>query len=275
MLNIGFLIAFFFNVSTPLCVSLAAAGVYFYFREKIWLAALALARGMLAQETVALVAGPLALWLALRKNTRDAFAVLLSALPWAIWQAVLWRQHGQLPMLMSGGHFSPPFVGMVSHFASFELPGDLIGNLRELSVYPFMVFVLALLAVGIWEMKKKASFLNLALIAHGFVGVCFNSEQIWGSTITSPARTLATVFPLIILCHAREKSMGVRLLVVGCIVLTLNGSVQAPLSSRASLLRNIGKARLPSRRALFAFGSEARRHPAAGIAVIPFPPSHA
>lgn len=222
-LNIGFLVAVFFCAATPLCVALAVAGVYFHSRKKIWAASLALALGMLAQENVALVAGTLCLWLAWERNLRGAFVVALSILPWTIWQGVLWSKYGTPPVLMSAGHFTLPFFGMISQTASLSLPGGFIGNLRELNVFPFMGFVLALLAVGVWEMKKKPSFLNLLLVMHALAGVCFNSEQIWGSTITSPARALATIFPFVFLYHAREKSMGSRLLIAICVLLTLMG----------------------------------------------------
>ena len=223
MLNIGFLVAVFFDVATPLCIALAVAGTYFHFREKPCKAAIMLALAMLAQENAAIVIAPLVLWLGWKKQWRSAFMIALSMLPWTIWQAALWQKYGTLPMFMSSGHFELPFMGMISQIASLHLPGGLIGNLRELSVYPFMAFVVALLIVGIAEMKKKPSELNLLLIVHALAGICFNNEQIWSSTITSPARALATVFPFIILCYARERSAGLRLLIVACIFLTLMG----------------------------------------------------
>lgn len=222
-LNIGFLIAVFYDVTTPLCVGLTVAGAYFYYREMLWPAALMLALAMTAQENAALVIGGLCLWSAWKRNLRGALVVAASMLPWAIWQAALWRHYGKLPMLMSGGHFAPPFFGMLSQVASLSLPGGFIGNLRELSVYPFMGFVVLLLAVGIAEMRKKPSAFSLLLIVHALAAVCFNKEQIWNSTITSPARALATVFPFIVVCFAREKSAGLRLLLIACTLLTLMG----------------------------------------------------
>jgi len=222
-LNIGFLIAVFYDVSTPLCVGLTVAGIFFHLRDKPWPAALMLALAMLAQENALPVIGTLCLWLGWKKDVRRALVTAASILPWAIWQALLWQRYGKLPALMSGGHFTPPFVGMLSHAASFSLPGGFIDNLRELSVYPFMVFVLALLAVSVWEMKKKPSELSLLLIVHALAGVCFNSAQIWSSTITSPARALATVFPFVALCYSRERSAGLRLLIIICSLLALMG----------------------------------------------------
>jgi hypothetical protein len=223
MLNIGFLVAVFFNVATPLCVALALVGAVFYFRGKNWLAALMLGLSMLAQENSAIVIAPLVLWLGWKKQWRSAFILMLSMVPWTIWQAALWWKYGTLPMFMSSGHFEAPFAGMIAQIASFRLPGGFIGNLRELSVYPFMAFVIALLVVSIAEMKKKPSELNLILIVHAVAGICFNNEQIWSSTITSPSRALATVFPFIVLGYARERSAGFRLLVIACLLLTLMG----------------------------------------------------
>jgi hypothetical protein len=55
------------------------------------------------------------------------------------------------------------------------------------------------------------------------VGICFNKEQIWGSTITSSARALAGVFPFLVVCYARERTIRLRILVVLSVLLTLMG----------------------------------------------------
>ncbi len=222
-LNIGFLIAVFYDVATPLCIALTVGGAYLHDRDMPWAAAAALSLAMLAQENALLVIGGFCLWLAWRRNLRGAFAIATSILPWAIWQVLLWQRYGRLPLFMSSGHFDLPFLGMIKQIAALSLPGDAIGNMRELSVYPFMLFVIVLLIVSISKMRKKPSALNLLLIAHALAGICFNQEQIWSSTITSSARALATVFPFIVIAYAREKSPGTRLLLVICILLSLMG----------------------------------------------------
>jgi hypothetical protein len=222
-LNMGFLIAFFYDVATPLCVGLTVGGAYFYYREKLWPAALTLAAAMLAQENALLVIAGFGTWLAWRRNWRGALTIACAVAPWALWQALLWARHGTLPMLMSSGHFQPPFFGMISKIMSPNLPGGWIGNLRELSVYPFMAFILALLAVSILEVRKRPNEMSLMLLVHALAGVCFNKAQIWDSTITSPARALATVFPFVVFCYARERSAGLRLLIFMCVLLSLMG----------------------------------------------------
>jgi hypothetical protein len=124
---------------------------------------------------------------------------------------------------MSGYHFRLPLSGMISQIASLHLPGEWLANLRELSVYPFMLFVLLLLIVSAFEMKKRPSEFMLVLLLHALVGICFNKEQIWGSTITSPARALAGVFPFLLVCYARERSLGLRILLGIGLILTLMG----------------------------------------------------
>jgi hypothetical protein len=223
-LNIGFMVAVFYDLATPLCVALTVAGAYFFFKRKSrWGAAVALGLAMLAQENAVLVIGGLCLWLVWEKDIRGAATIAASMAPWAIWQAALWQHYGTLPALMSGGHFTPPFFGMISQTMSLSLPGGLLNNMRELSVYPFMALVIVLLGVGLHQLKTKPSALNLLLVIHALAGICFNHQQIWSSTITSPARALATVFPFIVMTHAREKSTGTRLLVAICILLAAMG----------------------------------------------------
>lgn len=222
-LNIGFLIAVFYDVATPLCVGFLVAGVYFYVREKMWLAASMLALSMLAQENAGIVLATLAAWLVWKKNWRGAFTLGTAVLPWAAWQAFLWSRYGDLPLVMSGNHFRLPFVGMISQIASMRLHGGLTANLRELSVYPMMIFVVVLLIVSISEMSKRPSVFALVLLFHALVGISFNKEQIWSSAITSPARALASVFPFLLVCYARERSAGLRLLIILSAVLALLG----------------------------------------------------
>ncbi len=225
-MNIGFLIAFFYDVATPLCVGLTVGGAYFYYREKLEAAAALLALAMLAQENALLVIAGFALWLVWKRNWRGAITISAALGPWALWQALLWQRYGMLPALMSGGHFEPPFLGMISQMASFDLPGGLTGNLRALSVYPFMAFVLALLAVSVRAMIRRPNAADFVLLVHAMAGVCFNNEQIWSSTVTSPARALATVFPFIVLSCARERSAGLRLLVYASLALTAMGVIR-------------------------------------------------
>lgn len=225
-LNIGFLIAFFYDVATPLCIGLVVVAAYFYSRERLWLASAMLALSLLAQENGSIVLAALCAWLAWKRNWRGAFTLATAVVPWALWQVVLWRSYGYLPALMSGRHLSLPFIGMASQVASFSLPGGWIGNLRELSVYPFMLFVLLLLVVSAFELKKRPSDVMLVLLFHALVGICFNKEQIWGSTITSPARTLAGVFPFLVLCYSHERTRGLRTLLILSAILTLMGIVR-------------------------------------------------
>ncbi len=222
-LNIGFLIAFFYDVATPLCIGLLVAAAYFYCRERWWLASAMLALSLLAQENGSIVLAALCAWLAWKRNWRGAFTLAAAVVPWALWQVVLWRSYGYVPALMSGRHLSLPFVGMASQLASFSLPGGWIGNLRELSVYPFMLFVLLLLVVSAFAMRKRPSDFMLVLLLHAVAGICFNKEQIWGSTITSPGRALAGVFPFLVLCYSRERSRGMQALLILSAILTLMG----------------------------------------------------
>ena len=222
-LNIGFLIAVFYDVATPLCIGLTVAAAYCFDRQKLWLASAMLALSLLAQETGSLVLAGFGGWLVLRKNWRGVFTLAAAIVPWAIWQAVLWHRYGSFPMLMSGNHFRPPFVGMVSQIASINLPGGWIANMRELSVYPFMALVIALLIVTALELRKKPTAFMLVLLVHALAGICFNKEQIWSSTITSSARTLASVFPFIVICYVRERSTGLRLLIIMSALLALMG----------------------------------------------------
>ncbi len=222
-LNIGFLIAFFYDLATPLCIGLVVAGAYFYKRERWWLAAAMLALSLLAQENGAVVVAALCLWLGWKRKWRGAFTLGTAFIPWLAWQLVIWRLYGGLPLVMSGNHLRFPFVGMISYIVSFELSANWIASLRELSVFPFMLFVIILLVASAIETARRPSDVMLVVLLHAFIGICFNEEQIWSSTITSPARALAGVFPFIILCYANQRSRTLRLVMIFCVILALVG----------------------------------------------------
>ncbi|GAB4344745.1 MAG: hypothetical protein Kow0099_24380 [Candidatus Abyssubacteria bacterium] len=222
-LNIGFLVAFFYDIATPLCIGLVVAGAYFYSREQWWPASVMLALSLLAQENGAVVVAALCLWLAWKRRWNSALILGAAFIPWLAWQMIIWRLYGGLPLLMSGNHLRLPFVGMASYIASFEVSSDWTALLREASVFPFMLFVIVLLLISAREMLKRPSDIMLVIFAHAFIGICFNSEQIWSSTISSPARALAGVFPFIILAYANRRSRSLQLMILFCAFLTLMG----------------------------------------------------
>ncbi len=225
-LNIGFLIAVFYDVATPLCVGLITASFYFYERGRLWAAAAMLALSLLTQENGAAVVASFCVLLAWRRNWRGAIIVSSSVVPWLLWQAILWRRYGDFPLWMSGHHFTLPFVGMVSQLAAFNLSGDMMADLRHLSVYPFMFFVVLLLIVSAMGLKRRPADLVFILFVHAVVGICFNREQIWSSTVTSPARALAGVFPFLVVYYSRERSRRMSLLMLLCALLAAMGVVR-------------------------------------------------
>lgn len=222
-LNVGFLVAVFYDVATPLCVALIVAAAYFYWRDRMWLASLMMALSLLAQENGGVVLVALGAWLLARKELKKALILGLSVAPWAAWQIILWARYGHLPFIMSGNHLRPPFMGMISQLSSQALSGNWVNLLRELSVYPMMLFVLALLAVSAIEMKKNPSPFMLVLLVHGLIGVCFNREQIWSSTISSSARALAGVFPFLVICCGQTRSRRMLALIALSALLTALG----------------------------------------------------
>jgi hypothetical protein len=72
-------------------------------------------------------------------------------------------------------------------------------------------------------MKRKPDAFMLVLLVHGLIGVSFNREQIWSSTITSSARALAVVFPLLLICYARNRSRAIAVLLLLSVLLSAMG----------------------------------------------------
>ncbi|RJP17298.1 MAG: hypothetical protein C4520_17065 [Candidatus Abyssobacteria bacterium SURF_5] len=222
-LNIGFLVAVFYDVATPLCISLVVASIYFLVRERLWLASAMMALSLLTQENGAIVLAVVTGWLLAQRNLRGAIVFSCSVVPWTVWQLFLWLREGKLPFIMSGNHFRPPFAGMISYISAFEWAGDWQHMLRDASVFPMMLFVTVLLVVSVFEMKRNPQVFTLLLVVHALVGVCFNKEQIWSSTISSPARALAGVFPFLVICYAQNPSRRLLLLIVLSVLLSLMG----------------------------------------------------
>jgi hypothetical protein len=219
-LNVGFLIAVFYDVATPLCVALMVAAAYFFVQKHFWATAAMMALSLLTQENGMVLLAALAGWRLYKKDLKGTIILGLAVAPWAIWQGILWARYGDFAFIMSGNHFRLPLEGMIQQLSSLKLTGSWRDNLRELSVYPMMLFVIGLLIISTLEMRKKPDVFMFVLLLHGIVGISFNREQVWSSTITSSARALAGVFPFLVICYAQNRSRRMLVLVVLSALLT-------------------------------------------------------
>lgn len=136
----GFLVSVRTDIAEPLAYGLVAAGYLADRHNRLWLAAVFFGLALFAKETAMLfLLAQLAHSLFNREPRRLMSLIVLSAIPFALWQVVLWRMFGSIG-LGSGGCKGTPFE---------ILP--FMGAWRILPLNP-TVFVVFLLFLGPWFM---------------------------------------------------------------------------------------------------------------------------
>ena len=105
---VGLVAAVRLDLAEPLSYALIAAGLLAQYRGRPWLAALCLALATLAKETALVFWVAQIVWVLLARQRRALLVFGLAELPFAIWQAILWRWFGVIG-LTSGGWMATPF----------------------------------------------------------------------------------------------------------------------------------------------------------------------
>jgi len=104
----GLVLAVRLDLTEPLAYALAAGALLALHRGRIGWSALALGLALFAKETVLAFWLALVVWAVLHKHWRALSYYLLAALPFAVFQGLLWRWFGALG-LASGGYLATPF----------------------------------------------------------------------------------------------------------------------------------------------------------------------
>jgi hypothetical protein len=162
---VGTLMAFSRNLTEPLMVLLAVAGVVAWHRERPGWAAFWLALAMLAKETALVFVGGVAIH-ALWQRRYSALPWLgVSLLPLLLWQGMLYRRFGVLALTAGPGFELIPLRGILGQL-TWE-PGRLSALL--LVALP----ALALAVWALWRLKNEPGALGLWLVLGHAVPLLF------------------------------------------------------------------------------------------------------
>lgn len=171
-LNAGSLLSIRVALSEPLAYALVVGAVYAYQKRKYWLGAIGFTLAFFTKE-VTLVFGVAALiWLLLEHRWKESSILLLvSILPFALWQGWLWRTFGQMGIGSGGENASGfewiPFMGLL-RIASY--------NWRYF-IAMLVAFAPLVVVPPIWSawvtvrqmLQRKWNFLSLSLFFHSLM----------------------------------------------------------------------------------------------------------
>ena len=218
-LGIGNIVAFQYNLTTPLFLCLILIGIYFYEEKKITSTALFFSLALITRETTALIILVFLMYEFFKKRYKNSFVIILSFIPFVILQFFLYQRLGKIPLLGSSGHLTMPFAGIIQHVNNVNLTGGIKVIIREISVIPYFCFVMLVLAASIVKLLKNKSIYTWNLSIQVFISI-FIYLEIW-KAFASITRTTFAIFPFMILSYAKDRDKLSKYLFIGAVLLTI------------------------------------------------------
>ena len=219
-LGVGNIVAFQYNLTTPLFLCLILIGIYFYETKKIGSTAFFFSLALLTRETAVLIILVFLVYEFFKKRYSNSFVITLSLIPFIILQIFLYQRLGEIPLLGSSGHLTLPFAGIIQKIGNINLSGGGIKYvLREISVIPYFCFVILVLAVSVKKLLKNRNVYNWNLFIQVFISIflCF---PIW-EEFAAITRTTFAIFPFMILSYAKDRDKLSKYLFIGAGLLTI------------------------------------------------------
>ena len=218
-LGIGNIVAFQYNLTTPLFLCLILVGIYFYEEKKIVSTALFFSLALITRETAVLIILAFLVYEFFKKRYKNSFVIILSFIPFVILQFLLYQRLGKIPLLGSSGHLAMPFAGIIQHISNMNLNGGIRAIIREISVVPYFCFVMLALAVSIVKLLKNRNIYNWNLFVQAFISI-FIYLEIW-KAFAAITRTTFAIFPFMILSYAKDRDKLSKYLFIGAALLTI------------------------------------------------------
>jgi hypothetical protein len=207
-INLGFILGTLYDLGTPVAISAIVIALYYLSKNRIWLATLCLAISLLTMENAVLIIVPLILYFLWKKEVRKSIQVSIAFIPWLIWQIILWNRFGIIPILSSSGVLTVPFYGIVQQFISITQVNynSLLEFLRQTNTVWMILFVLTCMIISGYHFKRNKDLYSYLILFQTIFGICLSQTMIWSHTITSPARVLSGIFPLVILQYSQNQT---------------------------------------------------------------------
>ena len=219
-LGVGNIMALQYGLTSPLCICLVLAGIYFYEAKKMGSTALFFSLAILTRETAGIIILVFLIYEFFGKRYKNSLVIILSFIPFVVLQFLLYQRFGEIPILSSSGHFTLPFAGIMQKISSINLSGGGIKHiLREISVIPYFCFVMLVLAVSIVKLLRNKNVYNWNLFIQAFVSI-FMCFSIW-EALAAATRVTFTIFPFMILSYAKDRDKFSKYLFIGAGLLTI------------------------------------------------------
>lgn len=197
-------------------------GYCFFLRRRYGLTAIVLAASLLVRETGVMFVIVLAIWTAWRDRDRRGGLIVASAIvPLAVWRLYLaWRL---FPVLgWDALFFDPhahglPFQGFLDLWQHMDTGVYALVPDMVLSAIFFPLLLMAVFAIGLYQLWTRPSALAIAVVAYGLGAVSLNYAAVWlhvgnGERATYELFLLSIVLLLSIVGVATQRT---RLLVQG------------------------------------------------------------
>jgi len=218
-LGVGNIVAFQYNLTTPLFLCLILIGIYFYETKKIGSTAFFFSLALLTRETAVLIILVFLVYEFFKKRYSNSLVITLSLIPFIILQIFIYQRLGKIPILGSSGHLVLPFAGILQKINNLDLQGGIKHILRETSIIPYFCYVMLVLAVSVKKLLKNRNVYNWNLFIQVFISIflCF---PIW-EEFAAITRTTFAIFPFMILSYAKDRDKLSKYLFIGAGLLTI------------------------------------------------------
>jgi len=192
-----------------LALALGVAALYYFLRGRLGVSFFLLALSILAYEASVLFLLAMVWELAQKRSCKNVLLASLSILPFLLYEFILYRIFGQLPILTSGSNIGIPFQGLLyvfRYFLSFKpflLASQLIGRFDfSLMVSAGLVLIFSLFiyfCIIPAASRFGQSVFHKALLLQ--VGYAFVAAPAVYQNFYNVARVFGAVFSLLAICY--------------------------------------------------------------------------
>ncbi len=172
----GFILCVFRDLAGAVAMGFMVGGIYFYSLRRFYLSALFLSCSVLSKELVLIVVFCLLLHsAAFRRSGRAFLAMLVSVLPFLIWQGYVFLCFRVLPYQGGKSNFGKPLVAIVAYVQNILLSSERWG--KNYVIITLVVIFLSMLLASreIWRSRDEVSipFLVFSMLP------VFMTDKIW------------------------------------------------------------------------------------------------
>ncbi len=217
-LNPSLIIAVQRDLGEPLMMALSLGGLLLYLRRLPGWAALTFAGALLTRDAAILFLLPVVAAEFTKGRWRQALALALAVVPYAIWALVVARALGHGASATTQSNFGPPFAGIAEVVGEMRraTPAHLLGWASILAVAALECVALT---ASIDGMRRRYDVVMGGIALHSVAAV-LGSIAIWIG-FPSAARVFGGLYPLAVFAFARHRGAAFGSIVGGVVALTV------------------------------------------------------